>query len=105
MWLALLVSLALPATASAHQPVKTLSLARGRHALARYEHRFQGTISACHKTGRRRVVCSFTEPAEEQEESGWTQSGEVQATLIVPRRTIVIELHGWARGVLATEPT
>jgi len=100
---AALAALLLPASAGAHGRLTYLTLARGRVAIERFEQHTRGTVGACHTEGRTRVVCAVTEPAEEQEEAGWTQSTELAATLNVRRQTIRIELGGWAPGVIGGE--
>jgi hypothetical protein len=77
--LAVLVSLAAPTAAEAH--VTSLSVERGRLAVARYEHRTGGLVGSCRSLSRMAVICAISEPVSTGEWKGWTFESSAVARL------------------------
>jgi len=73
--LAVLGSLFVPAAAGAstpHKPLTSLSVARGRVAITRYEKSFGGSVGACRAIDSLQVSClAFEYIPEYDEERGW----------------------------------
>lgn len=75
-------------------------MARGKLAITRAERPVHGTVGECHRLSARTVACEFSQPAQETEDGGWTESGTLLAT--AHGRWIVVTLPGVV-GVIARE--
>ena len=95
---ALLVSLSVPAAAGAsapHKPLATLSVARGRLAITRYEKREGGRVGTCQAIDSLQVICVAVEyDPQFDEELEW-----VSVAVLHPRsQRISVSWPLWKEG-------